>query len=168
MTRISIFHNLSRDAGFGLNCVFFHKDPGGYVKETQAGAHELVKVFEFGLDDLMFADESRYLGCTEIANRVDRVFNVGDDPTFTKVGSREHTLALAYRARKLRSLSKGDVLAFHTDAGPVLYFACNSLWEQVGAGELNIVDAAEAIRLVRERFGFGAAEPLAITVPLES
>lgn len=168
MTKIAVFHNISRDAGFGLNCVFFRKDPGGYVKEIQAASHELVKVFEFDMNDLMFTDESRYLGCIEIADRVYRAFNVGDDPTFTKVGSREHTLALAYRARKLRSLSKGDVVAFHTDAGPVLYFACGSGWDAVNESDLSIVtDTHEAGRLIRERFDFGPSEELAVTVPWE-
>lgn len=46
MPRIELFHNVNRDAGFGLNTVFMRKDPGGYVKEMQAGAHELVRVFE--------------------------------------------------------------------------------------------------------------------------
>ena len=90
MTKIAVFHNISRDASFGLNTVLFRKDPGGYVKETRSAAHELVKVFEFDMDDLMFTDESRYLGCIQIADRVYRAFNVGDDPAFTKVGSREH------------------------------------------------------------------------------
>lgn len=168
MTKIAVFHNISRDASFGLNTVLFRKDPGGYVKETRSAAHELVKVFEFDMDDLMFTDESRYLGCIQIADRVYRAFNVGDDPAFTKIGSREHNLAKAYRARKLRSLSKGDVLAFHTDAGPVLYFACGSGWDAVDEADLNILDAKDAERLIRERFEFGPGEPLAISVPWEA
>jgi hypothetical protein len=105
VTRISIFHNLSRDANFGLNTVFHRQDPGGYVKETQAGAHELVKVFEFDMNDLLLADESRYMGAAEIADRTFRAFNVGHDPEFSKPGSKERTIATAYRARNLRSLS---------------------------------------------------------------
>lgn len=167
MTRITAFHNVNRDASFGLNVVFFRQDPGGYVKETQARSHELVRVFEFDMRDLLFTDESRYLGCAEIADRVYRAFNVGDDPEFTKIGSREHTVALAYRARKLRSLSKADVLAFHTDAGPVLYFACGSGWDAVDEADLNILDAKDAERVIRERFEFGPAEQLAISVPWE-
>ena len=88
MTRITVLHNVNRDASFGLNTVFFRKDPGGYVKETQSRAHELVRVFEFEMKGLLFTDESRYMGCVEIADRVYRAFNVGDDPAFTRIGSR--------------------------------------------------------------------------------
>jgi hypothetical protein len=168
MTRITVFHNISRDASFGLNTVFSSEQPFGSVKETESRAHELVKVFEFDMDDLLFTDESRYLGCQQVADRAFRAFNISHEPG-VNVSERERSVALAYRARRLRSLSKGDVLRFSDFDQPgtsPLFYACASAgWDDVAEADLNVIaDAHEAERLVRERFDFGPAEELAITV----
>lgn len=154
MPRIEIFHNLDRDASFGLNVVFCRKDPGGYVKEIQDRSHGLVKVFEF---DTEWTDDRASVD--PLLNKVYRLFNVGDDPAFGTPAP----VALAYRARRLRSLSKGDVVKIDGDA-----YALDSFWESVSNDDLNVLDAAEAERVVRERFDFGAAEQLALSVPWEA
>jgi hypothetical protein len=145
--RIELFHNVNRDAGFGLNTVFMRKDPGGYVKEMQAGAHELVRVFEC---DIPWTNDRASVD--PVLNKVWCLFNVGSDE-----------LAAQYRARNLRSLSVGDVI-FIDGAG----YSCESVgWEPVSRMDLNILKADEAERVVRERFDFGPTEELAVTVPLE-
>jgi hypothetical protein len=64
-------------------------------------------------------------------------------------------------------LSKGDVVVFHTDAGPVLPFACESAgWKQVPESDLRVLAAEEAEPVIRDRFDFRPHEPLAVTVPL--
>lgn len=147
MPRIELFHNVNRDAGFGLNCVFSRQDPGGYVKEVQAGAHELVRVFEYQTE---WSDDRASV--MPLLNKAWETFNVGTDE-----------LAAQYRTRNLRSLSVGDVVFI--DGAP---YACESVgWEPVSRMDLKILKAEDAERVVRERFDFGPTEELAVTVPLE-
>ena len=157
MTNVSIFHNVSRDASFGLNSVFRTGDvaPEGVRsiplsdgkfgwKEEGTGdeRHELVWVFQYevkgGNDDLILADAWE-------------MFNIGEGPTAT-----------AYRARKLRSLSKGDVVAIDGR-----FYSCESVgWKERTVRELRTLTAAQAEPVIRSRFQFGPREELSITVPL--
>ncbi len=97
MTTVTVYHNISRDASFGLNATFSAASGKGY----QARSHELVKVFEF---------DAAALPGAENPDAVYRAFNVGDDPGYASSAA-EFDLAVAYRARDLRSLSVGDVVA---------------------------------------------------------
>lgn len=143
--RITVLHNVSRDASFGLNAMFTG-DGKRYVSRT----HELVKVFEFEAD----------LG----PNSVFRAFNVGDDPELSS-SQVELELAQEYRSHRLRSLSVGDVLAYDGQT----YLACESVgWREIDADELHVLDGDEADRAIRDRYGFKAGEQLSISVPFTS
>lgn len=145
--KITVLHNISRDASFGLNAVF---DLTQKAKKHEPRSHELVKVYEFVTSDLLSAEDIFY------------TFNVGDDPALAR-DERQLSLARAYRARKLRSLSVGDVLIFEGEAA----LACESAgWRVVAPDELHVLDEAEATRAVRERYEFRKYEDLSITVPL--
>lgn len=146
MPRVEIFHNVNRDASFGLNCVFMRKDPGGYVKEFQSGAHELVRVFEYEVD---WTDDRASV--QPLLNQAFETFNIGSDE-----------LAAQYRARGLRSLSKGDVI--FVDGAP---YACESVgWEPASRYDLRILRADEAEPVIRSRYQFEDGEELRVTVPL--
>jgi hypothetical protein len=172
--KITVLHNISRDGGFGINEV-----PGPAGKTYQAGSHQLVKVFEFTADGMT-------------PDRVFHAFNVGDDPAYS-VSAAERELAGAYRARRLRALSVGDVLVFEASpayqarrlpslsvgdvpvfevepGGPVAesgYLACTSAgWKAVPCGDLAILGPGEAEAVIRERYGIGPREELTVTVPL--
>lgn len=146
--KVEVFHNISRDASFGLNTVF-NFDLGvtrPKMAKRQAATtdeqHQLVKVFEYETDrDADFTLEDAF-----------ETFNVGTDE-----------LAQQYRARKLRSLSVGDVvtldaLAYSVEPG----FQFQRRFDT----ELRIVtDPAEAERLIRERYHLGWHEELTVTVP---
>lgn len=149
--KVTVLHNISRDSWFGLNQV-----PADNGKRYEPRSHELVKVFEFDLAELP-GDPGRPL--QRAADDVFRAFNVGDDPQFS-TSDAEETLALRYRARRLRSLSSGDVLIF--DGAGAL-----SAGERVDEADLNIIaDPAEAERIVRDRYDFLSTETLSVTVPL--
>lgn len=178
MTKIAVFHNISHDASFGLNKLFVSELRGQVVERQlkfKPCSHELVRVFEFELDDLLYYDESRYMSCEQVADVAFRAFNVGHEiPAWQRTSpsgwpNRQYETAVAYRARRLRALSKGDVLAFRFDANSVRHFACaSSGWDEVPEAELRIIsDVAKAAALVRERYEFASGERLAITVPLE-
>jgi hypothetical protein len=155
--RITVYHDLHSDAGFGLNQVFTREG-----KQYQPRSHPLVAVFRFDDSELPDPDETRP---TVIADMIYRCFNVGNDPAFAGSGvmaEREMALAWRYRARRLRSLSKGDVLRF----GDRTWLACGSYWDAVEEPELNIVDGAAAEQAVRDRYQFKPGEELAISVPL--
>lgn len=172
--KITVLHNVSRDASFGLNTVL---GPAG--KTYQAGSHQLVKVFEFGADSMT-------------PDQVFHAFNVGDDPAHA-VSAAEQELASAYRGRRLRAMSVGDVLAYEAapayrarrrpppsegdvpafevePGGPVAesgYLACErGGWKAVPAGDLAILGPGEAEAVIRERYDIGAGEELTVTVPL--
>lgn len=156
MTRVGIYHNVSPDAGFGLNRVFDNELTGetvmGRVRHTPR-SHELVKVFEYDQADVELETQA-------LLNDIYRLFNIGHEPHFGTPSE----LAVAYRARRLRSLRKGDVVQLGDDL-----WSCESAgWSKVPTSDLSIVgDPADAERLVRQRFDFGPVEELSITVPWE-
>jgi len=161
VSTITVFHNVSRDASFGLNQVF---DLDGKFHEPHS--HELVKVFEFEVSDLFTPEDAAMASLTDeiVADIIFRAFNVGHEPGYGTPGTKEFELATKYRARKLRSLSVGDVLVFDYET----YLACESAgWKVVDQGELRVLTTRSAKRLVRERYGFEPAEELSVTVPLE-
>jgi hypothetical protein len=156
MPTVSIFHNISRDASFGLNTVFRtgSEAPEGVRSVTlsdgrvswkeQAATpdeqHELVFVFTYEGE-----------GSSTELERIFEEFNVG--------GS---ALAHQYRARKLRSLSVGDVVVIGNQI-----WSCESCgWAERKLSDLRILPAREAEAVVRERFEFRRTEPLSISVPL--
>lgn len=154
--KITVLHNISRDAGFGLNNQFSPdtaRNGGRTARIYRPRTHELVRVFEFDADDSMTPDD------------VYRAFNVGDDPDFSESPG-EYDLAVAYGRRRLRPLSPGDVLAFETRDG-IRWLACEpGGWKTVPAGDLLILGAEAAEAAVRRYYEFRPGEELAITVPL--
>lgn len=154
--KYTILHNISRDASFGLNQVFDRND-----RHYEARSHELVKVFEFEASDLIDPDVE--LPPAAFADVVFRAFNVGHEPGYYQ-DEREHALAVKYRARRLRSLSVGDVLI--CEGGHIL--ACDSIgWFAVDDSDLRVLTSAQAGRVIRDRYRFKPGEQLTITVPLE-
>lgn len=151
--QVEVFHNVSRDASFGWNTIFENttSDPRGYVKRparTLAERHPMVKVFTYeshdDLDDM-----------AELSWAFEE-FNVG-----------EGDKAAAYRARRLRSLSVGDVICLVRD-GQRRYYSCDSFgWGDVDPTQMKVLEGSEAVTEVRSRFEFRPAEQLSITVPLE-
>lgn len=156
--KVTVLHNISRDASFGLNQVF--STIAG--KHYEPCSHDLVRVFEFDTDDLLDPDVN--LAPEILGDVVYRVFNVGHETHYYQ-DEREHELALAYRARRLRSLSTGDVLLL----GEIALDCCVSFgWEIVSPDDLRIINTAEhAEKLIRLRYDFKPGEPLSLTVPLE-
>lgn len=144
VTVISVLHNLSRDAGSGLNVVL---DDNGEV--TEARSHPLVKVFEFEA------------GEWHVPEAVYRALNVGHKPGYGQPGSPERTLAMSYRARRLRSLSIGDVLVIGGQ-----YLAVERMgFAEVQERDLRIVDATAAEVIVRKKFRLRPGEQLTVSVP---
>jgi hypothetical protein len=141
--KVTIYHNLSRDASFGLNAVFA---VGGKRQAIDAEEqHPLVKVFEY--------DEPEPAG--DVLNDAYDWFNEN---------GKGDAVGRAYRARRLRSLSIGDVIAI--DGGDT--FSVESMGFQVRKPEeLRIeTDLAVAEALIRNRYGFEDGEQITHTVPL--
>jgi hypothetical protein len=159
MAKICIFHNVNEDASFGFNTVFrttaeapegvraIELSDGRFTWKDAAHRgeeHELVFVFAYDVE-LAGIDPERYL---EVAWQT---FNIGDDQ-----------LAAQYRSRKLRSLSKGDVVMI--DRQP---YSCESVgWQKRSMNELRILPARQAERAIRSRFQMKPDEELTVTVPL--
>lgn len=165
--KVTVYHNLSWDASSGLNTVcevWPGAQPGSPAQKRQgtgAERHGLVKVFEFGYG-LSDPGKDDFTVCEDLFWE----FNVADDPLFTDGVS--HPVAQAYRARKLRSLSTGDVIRIGNRQGDRFYSVGSAGFTSRQPGELRIVDdLAEAEKLIRERYGFAPGEPLSITVPLD-
>ena len=102
MTTIEILHNVSRNASFGLNVSLIADSSAehGYTRHEATAAepelrHPLIKVFEYELDAPSFTSLA-------ICEQAFELFNIGTAGP-----------ALAYRARKLRSLSVGDVVTLN-------------------------------------------------------
>lgn len=163
---VTVFHNVSRDASFGLNSVWrsgpeapagrraYQDEKTGTWSwkgraETAAERHELVRVFEYAADPEDVENDS-------VLERAFEVFNVGEGP-----------VAQRYRANRLRSLSVGDVLRV-TDGDSDEYWSCESCgWQKRDRDELRVVTVAQGAALVRERYApWGKSEPLSVTVPL--
>jgi hypothetical protein len=102
--KVSVYHNISRDSFFGLNTVF--RKEGSDTKrpaETEEERHPLVKVFEH----VTYLDYD-----LNVCERAFAAFNNGsgrEDPR--------------YFARRLRSLSVGDVVVIDCKLGRVP-FSC--------------------------------------------
>lgn len=168
--KVTVFHNVSRDASFGLNMVFrtgqTSPKPGrtcyqspesglwGWKEraETEAERHELVRVFEYEADP------------DDVKN--DNVLNRAYD-AFQKVGGGHQAVEdPAYFGRKLRSLSVGDVLALD-DGKTTEYWSVESCgFASRREEELRVLTAAQGAAVVRERYQFKPGEPLTTTVPL--
>jgi len=147
-TTVTIYHNISRDAFFGLNTVL--TDDG---KATQPGTHPLVKVYAYEID-MWKAGGFEALW---------KALNVGDDPEFNgDMPLADVLLAQAYRERKLRSLSVGDVVR----VGNRWFTVASAGWTEVKAAELQILDTEAAEAAVREMFQMTSDEELTVTVPL--
>lgn len=146
--RVEVLHNLSRDASFGLNVMF---DQDGEFTEPRS--HELVKVFEFQGSTRRSPDD------------VYRMLNVGHEPGFA-ANEYERRVALQYRARRLRSLSVGDVLVFGHAIRTCI--ACDSSgWSEVQREDLRVLSTRAALVQVRRRYEYGQDEELALSVPWE-
>jgi hypothetical protein len=145
MARVRIFHNVSRDASFGLNMVFTRE--GKRFAEGPEERHPLVPVFEYTVDT------GATYNVNVLLEQAFERFNIGSDE-----------LAAQYRARRLRSLSVGDVVEVDGSA-----YSCESAgWDPCHPDDMRVVDVEEAERLIRLRYDFGPLEDLAITVPLPS
>lgn len=143
--KVEVYHNLSRDASFGLNTVFVtdRTTERGYRKEQQPLTHMLVKVFEYEVEET--DPESLLAEAWE-------TFNVGTNG-----------LAQAYWDRRLRSLSVGDVVVLGNEAYSVEPTAG---YQPRSFAELRIkTDAATAEDAVRSLYRFAPGEQLSVTVP---
>lgn len=109
--QIQVFHNVTKDA---------HGRHVGMLDGYRAG-HDLALVYEYTVPD----DKSaRFLldGRT-YAEDAFHLFNVGDDPAYGTPDPR----AVEYRAKRLRSLSVGDVVVVGERA-----YACAALgWDPI-------------------------------------
>lgn len=167
--KVTVFHNVSRDANFGLNVEITREG-----RANRPASHDLVKVFEFDLAELTAepAPSVTDVVTSGVVDSIFEAFNVGDDPDRCK--GLVHELALKYRARKLRSLSVGDVLAFQVvtaqpcgSVSETAYVACASRgWDSVPDAVLRVLPAKDAEQVIRARYSFRANEALCITVPL--
>lgn len=152
--QVEVFHNVSRDASFGWNTIFENStgDPRGYVKRparTLAERHPMVKVFAYTASDEQEDQDALAYAFEQ--------FNVGEDGE-----------AIAYRSRRLRSLSVGDVICVVRD-GQRRYYSCDSFgWGDVDPTQMKVLEGAEAVTEIRSRFEFRPAEQLSVTVPLEA
>jgi hypothetical protein len=169
--KVTVFHNVSRDASFGFNSVWRKaaERPAGVPEgrayqdektgewswksraQTVAEQHELVRVYEYEADP------------DDVEN--DCVLERAWDSFNFVGGSHEDREDPAYFARKLRSLSVGDVLALD-DGQSTQYWSCDSFgWTQRREDECRVLTAAQARFVVRERYDFRPAEELTVTVP---
>jgi hypothetical protein len=134
VANVTIYHNISRDAFFGFN----------YGNEDGNSPHYLVKVFKFDSSRLRGDSAGILAGCFH-------EFNVGETP-----------LAAEYRARRLRSLSVGDIVDIDGRA-----YSCERVgWKPVNGSQMTVLDGSTAESHVRDRYDFLPEEPLSITVPL--
>lgn len=162
MPRIAIFHNISRDASFGLNSVFRTGEtaPEGAsaiklsdgrwtwkdYADTPDERHELVWVFQY---------EAEWTG-----DRADPYVLLEQAWEAFNGGSGHENPA--YFGRKLRSLCKGDVVLIDGQA-----YSCESVgWEPVHRDDLRFLCAAQAEQAIRDRYEIGPREELTVTVPL--
>jgi hypothetical protein len=72
----------------------------------------------------------------------------------------------AYFARRLRSLSVGDVVMVRRQSSTAIWSCESAGWQQRDLGELRMLTAAQAVPAIRARYQFRPGEELAVTVPL--
>lgn len=141
--RVTILHNISRGAGLGL----------------EAGEGQLVAVFTYDMP-LWPTRTAAPGGREEMCEIAFREFNAGTS-----------ALARAYRDRRLRSLSTGDVVMIGSsrdERNAKRAFACERAgWQRVQVASLHVLAGDEAEAAVREAYGYKDDEPLGVTVPLE-
>lgn len=158
--QVTIYHNIDPDASMGLNQVL---DANAERYRRDANEHErhaLVKVFEY---DVTAYDTGDTGHTRALLNQAFETFNVGDDPEFNgRMTPEQRELARAYRARRLRSLSVGDVVQI----GAMGYAVASLGWEPFDLTELNVIDGPEAEATIRRRYQFKPGEMLTVTVPL--
>ena len=99
----------------------------------------------------VFVYESGARNETIVLNEAFDLFNIGGGPT-----------SQAYRARRLRSLSVGDVVR----AGDQFFAVARLGFSEVSFASAKILLGEEAERVIRARYQITDREPLAITVPL--
>ena len=152
-TVVTVLHNIDRDASLGHNTRLTSSHGGRVLPERveaePGDRHPLVAVFRFAAEP----------GETDpaLCERAWVAFNESDD-----------ALATAYRARRLRSLSVGDVLLVETGDQRRAYACASVGWTRTNLDDLRVVEGAEAVRMIRRRFEFRANERgLAVTVPLD-
>ena len=153
--KVTVYHNISPDASFGFNnrIVKNTEGPAGFTRVATPKSHALVKVFEYEVDEFTrHQDELR---------RAFERFNIGTDPT-----------AQAYRARRLRSLSVGDVVAFgpaiQVIGTPAAIYSVDSFgFSDVAAPDIRVLQGDAAVQEIRSRYQFRPDETeLSVTVPL--
>jgi hypothetical protein len=140
MPHVAVLHNVSRDSYLGLNNVFVNGQKTEAIEDQDR--HPLVLVFRY---DTAAQDDMA------ICEQAFEALNVGEDE-----------LAQQYRARRLRSLSSGDVLVIDGQA-----YSCESLgWRARSDDELRVIAGEAADREIRTRFQFGPDDELSVSVPL--
>jgi hypothetical protein len=161
LVSVTVFHNISRDASFGLNSVWRSGDvaPEGVRAyqnektgkwswkshaEVPAERHELVRVFEYAADPEDVENDKVLEGAFA-------EFNIGSGP-----------VAQRYRANRLRSLSVGDVVK----VGDQYWSVESAGWTERQESEVWVLPALLARYAVRQRYDFGRDEELSVTVPL--
>jgi hypothetical protein len=162
MPKVSIFHNVSRDASFGLNSIL----KGGAKTDAPANAtepveldgrwfwveqatgdkrHPLVRVFQYEANCGPEAADG------DLLNEAFEMFNIGHGP-----------VTVEYRALRLRSLSVGDVVIINGRA-----FSCERLgWKRRDLTELLMLTSDQAEPAIRACYEILPEEPLSLTVPL--
>lgn len=116
--KIDVYHNVYRERRAGYTEADF---PAGMIDGWQ-GHHPVTLVATLELDAVALSTAyPEEAACEEVF----RLFNVGDDPAFGEPDPR----AVAYRAQRNRSLSKGDVVCLDDR----FWLACASFgWERIG------------------------------------
>lgn len=158
--QVTIYHNIDPDASMGLNQVLDARAERYRRDALEHERHALVKVFEYDVAayDTGDTDHTRAL-----LNAAFDIFNVGDDPEFNGgMTAESRELARRYRARRLRSLSVGDVVQI----GKMGYAVASLGWEPFDLTELHVIDGPEAEAAIRRRFHMKPGEMLTVTVPL--
>lgn len=152
--KVTIYHNVDRDSSLGLNqrLVRTTRSPG-FRKKAEPKSHALVKVFEYEVDEFTRHQDE--------LNRAFELFNIG-----------KGSVSQAYRARRLRSLSVGDVVAFgpaiQVIGTPAAIYSVDSFgFSEVPAADLRVLQGDEAVQAIRDRYEFRPGETeLSVTVPL--
>lgn len=165
---VTVYHNLSPDAFFGLNTVFRsgdHAPEGVRATPLEDGRFAWTAEAEHHRErHLLLAVYATDMPAADVTNTAwDAFNNVGEwhapmeDP--------------AYFARRLRSLSKGDVLRldFGGERGSEFWSVESGGFRMRDPEQVRTMDhwaRADQERAVRDRYQLTATEPLALSVPL--